>query len=197
MQFGSKVDSTGKSLSATNTVTIMKGERVPGNKILSFGMAKDQNENPVTDRAEIVFLQSNGAKFSYAFFSPNPEKAWTLDKLNREMLHICTKIVPETDYYSAVDGSTDFQSFISNIQQKVIPQAEGKTFTLKIVMKENTNSGKWFANFPTFPNFIELDGTEPSTLTTNPQYDFYTVPAESTPEETTTGEPAATGDDLF
>lgn len=177
MSYGSKTNSAGEEIKADGKSLVIVGEKVKGNTIEYFGYAKDQNDNIVETRAEIKFRQTNGAVFTHSFLAS--EEEWAIDKTNRELLHICTKIISEVDYYAAIAGCTSFGAFIDAIKTKIMPKAAGKLFTLKISYKENKKSGKWFPGFPNFPNFIELDGTNPSTLNTNPKYDFYSVPAAS------------------
>lgn len=169
--YGSKTNSQGEEIRANGGAPILVGEKVPGNIILSFGMSEDQNGQVSENRAEIRFKQTNGASFSYSFFDSDQE--WAVDKTNRELLHICTKFVTRDEYYAIVEPATGFADFINRIKTQIIPKAEGKAFTLKIVYKQNKTSKKWFVSFPNFPNFIEEDGTTPSTLKTDPRYDFY------------------------
>lgn len=181
MSFGSKTNSKGEAIKANGTAQIIVGQCVQGNTIDYFGMSKDQNGNPSETVAEIRFKQSNGATFSKKFFAPGADQDWAVDNLNRDMLHICTKIVPEEEYYSSVANSGDFAGFIKAIASKIVPKAAGKTFSLKIVYRENKNQnspgfGSWFPSFPNFPNWIEVDGTTPSTFNTNPKYDYYSIP---------------------
>jgi hypothetical protein len=183
MGYGSRTDETGAELRADGAAPILTGQNVTGNVITYFGMSKDQDGNTVDNRAEIQFRQSNGAKFTYTFF--DSDQGWAQDKVNTELLHICTKLgVTKDEYYAALPGENiSFTSMITAIQENIMPKAEGKTFTLKIVYKENKNNGKWYAQFPNFPNFIEEDGTNPTTFNTNPKYDFYTIPSATTDSE--------------
>lgn len=182
MNYGSKTNSTGESIRANGTAPILVGEKVIGNSIEYFGLSKDQDGNPIPNIAEIRFRQSNGAVFTKKFWEPSED--WAIDNLNRDMLHICTKIVSENEYYAAVEGTKSFGAFIEAIKTKVMPKAAGKTYTMKIVYLENKkegspSKGQWFAGLPKFPSWIELDGTIPSSLTTNPKFDFYVVPASA------------------
>lgn len=194
MGYGSKTDSEGLEIRANGNAPILTGEQVKGNKITYFGMSTDsQTGETLSNRAEIKFLQSNGATFTYTFFDSDQD--WAQDKVNKELLHICSKFVSKDEYYAALPGENiTFTSFIGAIQEKIMPKAEGKTFTLKIIYRENKNNGKWYPQFPNFPNFIELDGTTPSTLSTNPKYDFYEIPTSNTEEELTS---STTGGDVF
>ena len=193
--YGSKTNSEGKSIQANGSMPVLVGECVPGNTIEYFGMSKDQNGELSANMAEIRFKQSNGATFTKKFW--DSEEDWAIDNLNRDMLHIATKIVPETEYDAAVAGSTSFSDFIQKIAVGVISKAEGKKFALKIIYKANTNKqsasfGQFFPSFPNFPNWIEPDGTNPTTFRTNPKYDFYEIPTSTSAEEMDTEEAADT-----
>ncbi len=174
--YGAKTDKDGVAISANGSSPILTGECVVGNKLVSLEMAKDQNGNPVTNRATLTFQQKNGATFTHSFWQA--EEEWAIVQVNREMLHVCTKIVSEEEYYSILEqhGDGTFQGFIKAIAENIIPKAAATTFSLKIVYKENRSNGKWYPNFPKFPNFIEVDGTTPSGLSTNGKYDVYEMP---------------------
>ena len=176
MGYGSKTDSEGKELRADGNVPVLTGERVVGNEIVSFGMAKDKDGNLVDNRAELSFKQSNGATFRIAYF--DSEEDWAIKNTNQAMLHICTKIVSEVDYYAAVEGTGSFAAFVNAIATKIMPLAKDKKFTMKVILKYNKGKDAYYPNLPTFPNFIELDGTTPSTISkTNPKYDIYAIPS--------------------
>lgn len=199
-RYGSKTTADGKDLQANGSMPKLTGERVVGNVIEYFGMAVDFHGNTSETVAEIRFKQSNGATFKHQF--RDSELDWAIDNLNKAMLHICTKIVTEAEYYAIVDGATSFTSFIEAIRTKIMPKAAGMSFTLKITLRENTNEnsdsyGRWFPQFPQFPNFIELDGTSPSTLTTNPKYDIYEVPTATDVEPTEEGVEQEEQEEIF
>tara|TARA_R110000796_G_scaffold43634_3_gene107165 strand:+ start:10186 stop:10770 length:585 start_codon:yes stop_codon:yes gene_type:complete len=176
MSYGSKTDSEGKALRADGNLPVLTGEKVVGNKIVSLGMRTDSNGDLMDNQAELIFNQANGATFKVVFF--DSDEKWAIDQTNATLLHICTKIVSEADYYAAIGNPSGFQEFITNISTKIIPQAAGKTFTMKVILKHNKKSDAYFPNLPKFPNFIELDGTTPSTINkTNPKYDIYAIPA--------------------
>ena len=178
--YGSKIQADGTTLTADGKAPIMTGECVKGNIISGLNMATDQNGNAVENRAVLSFKQPNGATFNHSIMEGTLD--WQLKQTNKDMLHICTKIVSEEDYYAIVaeHGDGSFQGWIKAIAKHIIPKAEGKTYSLKIVYKENKNSGDWHPNFPKFPNFIALDDTVPYKFGTNPKFDFYVIPA-STP----------------
>lgn len=193
--YGSRTDRDGNAISANGVNPILVGEKVTGNKIMSLEMATDQNGNPVENRATLTFQQSNGAMFTHSFWDSTED--WAIKQVNREMLHVCTKIVTEAEYYDVVENHGDgtFKGWINAIATHILPKAENITFTLKIIYKENSTSGKWYPNFPKFPNFIEKDGTTPSGLGTT-RYDIYEMPAPTempanaapaTPPATTAG----------
>jgi len=174
MSYGTIKNSEGVDLSADGLKQIQVGQCVTGNIIESLDFAEDQNGGKSTNRAVLVFKQSNGSKFTHSFFNNDAE--WAKDQVKKEMLHICTKIVTKEEYEAAISGVNSFYDFIEAVKTKVIPKAEGKSFSLKITFKKSGN-GKFYPNFPKYPSFMELDGTTPSTLTTNPLYDIYIQPA--------------------
>lgn len=189
--YGSRTNNEGVAISANGANPILTGEQVVGNKIVSLAMAEDQNGQPVANRATLTIIQSNGAKFTHSFWDSTEE--WAQDQVNREMLHICTKIVTEEQYYSILEehGDGSFQGFISAVAEHILPLAVDKTFTMKIVYKENKSNGKWYPNFPKFPNFIEADGVKTSSFTTNPKYDIYEMPAPTNMGNSTMGDTPA------
>lgn len=180
--YGSRTNNEGVAINANGSSPILVGEQVVGNKIDSLAMATDQNGQPVTNRATLTFIQRNGAKFTHSFWDSTEE--WAIVQVNREMLHICTKIVSEEEYYSILEqhGDGTFTGFINAVATHILPKAATMTFTLKIVYKENKSNGKWYPNLPKFPNFIEVDGSSPSSFTTNPKYDIYTMPTPTNME---------------
>lgn len=184
--YGSRTNNEGVAISANGSSPILTGEQVPGNKLTSLAMAEDQNGQPVANRATLTITQSNGAKFTHSFWDSTEE--WAIVQVNREMLHICTKIVSEEQYYAILEehGDGSFQGFISAVAENILPLAAKMTFTLKIIYKENKSNGKWYPNFPKFPNFIEVDGTTPSTFSTNPKYDIYVMPTPTNMGESAT-----------
>jgi hypothetical protein len=193
--YGSRTNNEGVAISANGSSPILVGEQVEGNKLVSLAMATDQNGAPVTNRATMTFSQRNGAKFTHSFWDSTEE--WAIVQVNREMLHICTKIVSEEEYYAVLEEHADgtFAGFISAVATHILPKASEMTFTLKIVYKENKSNGKSYPNFPKFPNFIEVSGTSPSTFSTNPKYDIYVVPtatAMGNTPATLDGSPAPT-----
>lgn len=174
--YGAKTTSDGKAITANGMSPIIAGLCVEGNKIESLEMAKDDQGNINPKRAILTFVQSNGAKFQHSFW--DSQESWAIDQINREMLHICNKIVTEQEYTETVEnhGDNTFQGFISAISEHIIPQAKNKLFNLKIVYKENKNNGKWYPNFPKFPNFIEPGDTTSCTFSVNPKYDIFEMP---------------------
>lgn len=176
--YGSKLDEQGQEIKAKGMMPLITGERVTGCKFISFEMGKNAVTGESTPgRYEIQFEQSNGRIFTQSFFES--DQPWAQVNLNKAMLHICSSFVTVADYYAVVEGSENFSDFMNRIQTKIMPKAAGKSFTLKITYNQQKSSGKWFAGFPNYPNYIELDGTVPSTLSTNPKYDKYSIPTES------------------
>ena len=182
--YGDVKSEDGKDLNADGYAPTLTGQCVKGNKIISLEFP-EFNGAVSHDAAVLKFEQSNGATFQHRITGSS--EGWAMDKTKREMLHICSKIVTKEEYQAAIAGSTGFVDFIGRIKANVLPKAEGKTFSLKLVYKLSKDKTKAFVNFPAFPNFIELDGTEPSTFSTDPKYDIYEMPALGAPE--TTGAP--------
>ena len=119
------------------------------------------------------------------------DQDWAIDRTNQQFLHIATKIVDEAAYFAAVSTATGFADFIAKVGALLLPASAGKTYTLKISLREN--DGNYYPTFPNYPNFIEADGTTPTTLSTNPKYDVYEIPAATSADEAleeSTEEPA-------
>ena len=91
-------------------------------------MRTDSNGDLMDNQAELIFNQANGATFKVVFF--DSDEKWAIDQTNATLLHICTKIVSEADYYAAIGNPSGFQEFITNISTKIMPQAAGKTSTI-------------------------------------------------------------------
>lgn len=176
--YGKTTDENGKPL-GNGFLPVLTGEKVVGNELLSLDFADDKtNEGQkLFNRAELKFKQSNGAIFTYNFFDSTED--WAIKNTNMVAVHVFTKIVSKEEYESILSNCSNFQEFIQRIKDQIVPKAVGKKFTLKIVYNVNKKTGKAYVTFPNFPNFIELDGTTPSTLTTNPKYDIYERPKET------------------
>lgn len=175
MSYGSNKDANGEALKANGGSPILVGEKVKGNEFLSFDFKKNEETGEVDNtKVELKFKQSNGAIFTHTFMDGT--EAWMIDKINREALHIATKVMGEEEYVAAVGESESFQSWMTKVISVLSPKLKDKKFTLKIVYRISKKTGKGYPSFPGFPNFIELDGTTPSTLSTNPKYDFYEAP---------------------
>jgi hypothetical protein len=78
---------------------------------------------------------------------------------------------PEEEYWKALGTPANFQEWVTRSNAFMSKNAKGKTFTLKIVYNKNG-----YLDFPKYPNFCEVDGTTPSTLSTNEKYDNYIKP---------------------
>lgn len=173
--YGSTTTSEGKELTADGRAPQLTGERVVGNELVSFDFAKDKDtQEPITSRAELKFKQSNGAIVNIVFFDST--EGWAIDRTNAQLLHVFSKIVSKEEYYAAINNPGNFQDFVMRIRDKVLPKAAGKKFTCKFVYIISKSSGRANIGFPNYPNFFELDGTSPSTLSTNPKYDVYIKP---------------------
>lgn len=175
MKYGSNTDETGAEISANGKTPILVGQCVPGNTLEGLTLSEDNK------KATLSFRQSNGATFTHTFWDSTED--WGIKQVNTEMLHICSKIVTQDEYYAIVNANGDgtFKSWINAISEHIVPKASGQTFSLKIVYKENKSNGRWFANFPKYPNFFAKDG-EATGFTTNPKYDVYVMPTSSSLE---------------
>lgn len=172
MNYGSTTTQDGQPLIAPK---VLAGLRVKDNKLVSFDFSKDQNGNTVSNRVTIAFEQSNGYMFMQSFLDSDLD--WAVEKLNRDILHICTKIVTTEEYNSIVAGSTNFVDFMTRVRDKIMIPNYGKMFNLKITYgKPNKVSGRSYAGFPNIPQYIEpADTPDENTLfKDDPRYDFYT-----------------------
>lgn len=177
--YGSRTNSEGAVITeAGGYLKPIVGPVVTGNELIYIGLDKDADGNINPKAALVSFKQSNGAIFSHKWF--DGEESWRIDELNANMLHICSKIVTEEEYYEAVSGSSSFEDLLNNINTKIFPKAKGMVFTLKIVYTKRS-SGKYYAAVPKskWPKWIENAAviTVPgSTFKDNPTYDIYEIP---------------------
>jgi len=163
MSYGSKTNEKGQDIKADDRMPVITGYKVPGNKIVRFGLAEDFQTGEILDnQAEIVFEQANGARVFNRFFGG--DQAWQIDMINRQFLHICSKIVTEAEYWATIEGVTGFSDLVKRIEEKIMPKAADVSFNLRIVYNTNKTSGKSYVGLPKFGNFIEPEGTEPTTL---------------------------------
>jgi len=172
-KYGNTTDENGKSLI---TARELVGECVKGNEIVSFGLAEGTDK-----RAVLTFKQSNGYMLNISFFDSDKETGIKI--LNTNILHICTKLVSQEEYNEAVKDVSSFADFINKLEEKVFSPNYGKKLDLKIIYKQNTSNGNWYAVFPSFPPFAAEDGK--GKFTTNPQYDIYVKPAPPSTTGTT------------
>ncbi len=187
--YGSRTNAEGEAHRGDGRMPVMTGEKVEGCKLQTIEMATDDSGQVIAGRAVVRFTQPNGSTFQQMYFESDQD--WAIDRTNQQFLHMATKMITEEEYYNAIGTATSFSDFISKVSGALMPASQGKSFTLKIALRES--NGSYFPTFPNYPNFIELDGTNPSTLSTNPKYDFYEVPVVDSAEEaleTTDEEPA-------
>lgn len=184
MNYGSTTTADGTPLITPKVIT---GLCVENNKLVNFDFAEDQAGNKVTNRFTISFEQSNGYKFNVSFLDSNQD--WAIQALNRDILHICTKIVTIEEYNEVVKDVKDFEEFVTAIRDKIMKPNYGKLFDLKIVYNQNKSSGKFYAGFPKIPAWIDTPGNGKNSFKDNPAYDFYTIPAGAS---NATSEPTAT-----
>lgn len=192
--FGSKTDASGKQLTADGKAPILVGERVMDNTLKSVTLSEDKS------RIIFEFTQKNGATFKASFWAPKEGEYFetNLDTLKRNMLHISTKIVTEQEFWDAVANTSSFEEYANVLITRIFSRGLGKKFNLKITYKR-TDDGD-IPTFPRYPNFIEKEGTEPSTFSTNPDYDFYTrsnTAAQAGPSAVETSAGASAEEPLF
>ena len=167
--FGSKVDSTGKELEGDSSyIKPSVGERVKDNKLTSIEFIRKDDGK---ESAKFTFTQSNGASLVWVVFAPEDDKQ--LDRINRNIKHLCTKYVTEDEFHAVQANS--FEAFIGGIKTLILNKAVDIPVTMKIVYNK-----KGYASLPYFPNWIALPDNE-DTLSTNPRYDFYEVQEKSSP----------------
>lgn len=188
--YGSRTNADGEAHRGDGRMPVMTGERVVGCTLQEVAMATDDNGQVIPNRAVVRFQQPNGSTFQQMYFESDQD--WAIDRTNQQFLHLATKLVTEEEYYAAIGTATSFSDFIAKVSGSLMPASQGKSFTLKIALRES--NGNYFPTFPNYPNFIELDGTTPSTLSTNAKYDFYEAPSATSAadalEETADEEPA-------
>jgi len=182
-KFGTKVDA--------NQAVAVAGHNVKGNTLLSLEPSTDRDGNTIQGRWTLLVQQKNpdgspGAKVYNTFFEPSVD--WQFDRLNENMIHLCTKIVPEPTYEEEIINKdlTTFDEFMRAVSNLIFPAAEGKEFTMKFVY----NKGKYFG-IPERPNWITPSGVDESLLVAKPK-EFYT-PVEATAAPATT----AASSDIF
>jgi len=177
--YGSRTNAEGEAHRGDGRMPVMTGERVVGCTLKEITMAVDDNDQVIPNRAVVRFQQPNGGTFQQMYFESDQD--WAIDRTNQQFLHLATKMVTEDQYYVAIGDATSFSDFIAKVSGALMPASQGKSFTLKIALRES--NGSYFPTFPNYPNFIELDGTMPSTLSTNAKYDFYEAPSATSAEE--------------
>lgn len=157
-------------------------------------------ENPFLNGVTIVGLElsEDGTRFTMTFKQPNGAlvkvtefagtEDWQIDQTNRRVRHIATKIVSVEEYESAIKETNNFADFISRVVSIIGNRYANMEFNMLFVYNK-----KGFVTIPSFPNFIEVSGTMPSTLILS---DFnarlLVKPEVKKPENAT--EPEATSD---
>lgn len=171
--YGSSVDEEGKPIAeGSGKIPVITGERVVGNELVDFDFVKVfDKEEFHEDRAVIVFKQSNGAFLRQMYFKSDDPKEQV--KVSARILHIFSKLISKEQYYNLLGSPKNFGEFVVALRDKVVPacKATGLKLTLKVVYNK-----KGYTGLPAVVDFAELDGTSPSTLKTNPKYDFYVAP---------------------
>ena len=192
--FGATHDADGKNLLEQNS-PILTGLHVTGNELMSLTMGKDQAGNPDPRFANLMIKQSNGSELKHTIWAPNDEKGVT--RTNTFILHLCSAFVTPEEYKALVGSPSSFEEFVNVVGTNVFPKAKGVKFTMTIIKKENTNSGKWYAQLPGFPPFVEKDGTTPTGLYMKKSYVFETPATTDMGTAKKEELPQATVNDLF
>lgn len=181
MGYGSKEDKDGNNLRVDDRMPPLVGPSVPGNKIVRFGFATDFQSGAILEnQAELVFEQSNGAELKHRFYGG--DEAWQVDMINRQFAHLCGKIISTEDYWKIIDGAGTFHEMVTRIENQIISLSAEKSYTLRVVFNGNKKKGKYYAGLPKWGNFIELDGTIPTTLAQKAG-DLYEMPATAPIED--------------
>ena len=200
---GARTDKDGKAITGAGKPQVIVGINVPGNIILGLAIAKNKDgsmadgKNGKMARASMLFEQANGSVFSHTFF--DSDKDWGQDKLTLHLLHVSLPFLgndPERFY--AIVGEHSDGSFVSVIQALATqvfakPIAEKTKISMKLLYAPN-KEGDFFASFPKYLNWIELDGTTPSTLREG-EGDIYVRPERTTMADATATTGAGTATD--
>lgn len=192
--YGNTTASDGQSLE-NNFVPVITGLHVKENQILSLKMFEDENGVVDTRRANLIIKQSNGAELRHTIWDglkngQVDEKS--VDRLNGFMLHLGTVLLggSQDAYKTAIGSPANFTEFINNFNANIVAKSTTKRFTMTIIKRENQSNGKWYAQVPMFPNFIEVDGTAPSTLFMKKSY-IFDEPEVTAPANASTGSDVA------
>jgi len=184
---GARKDKNGKAITGSGKVQVVVGTNVPGNRVLGLAISKNKDgsfadgKNGKMARATLAFQQVNGSIFSHTFF--DSDKDWGQDKLTMHLLHVCLPFLGNDPlkFYNIVETHSDgtFVSVIQALAAHVFaaPVSEGTKVSLKLVFLPNRD-GDFFASFPKYLNWIELDGTTPTTLVEGTG-DIYSRPSQT------------------
>ena len=146
--YGSNKNTEEKSYPVVGTVT---NPTISGNSIEGFELSEDGN------RFTITFKQPNGSLVKHSEF--NNEADWAQDETSRRIRHIATKIVSDDDYSAAISETSSFGDFMSKVTNLIGNKHIGLMFNMLYVYNK-----KGYVSLPKYPNFIEKDGTSPSTI---------------------------------
>lgn len=154
MSYGSNVGADGKPISADeNRLTPIVG-------ILDNVKIKDTFEiSEDGGTASITFIQENGAEVTHKEWSSDDPS--NIEETNKRVKHICTKIVSEQEYTTAVSGATGFGDFFNRVSNLL----RGKTNGLFRMLFHYNKKG--YVTVPRFPNFIESMDVKVSKITMN------------------------------
>jgi hypothetical protein len=153
MAYGSKVTSDGKPISADDTRIAPIVGIVDDCEIKTYFELNDDSSV-----ATITFGQPNGSEIKHKEWN-NEDDEKSIDDTNRRVKHICTKVMAENEYHSAVEGATGFVDFFNRVNKALNDKIGGK---FRMIFHYNN---KGYVTIPRYPNFIEAMSVVPSKLT--------------------------------
>ncbi len=89
------------------------------------------------------------------------------------VLHIGSRFASEDDVRKVFKG-TSWSDYADNVVKFFAGKTKGVSLRGKITLRES--NGKWYNQFPAFPNFLSSE-KYPAAFSTNPTYDVYTSTA--------------------
>lgn len=162
------------------------GQCVTGNKLISLKMCKRQ-EVEQTNRAELIIEQENGARVVIEYFY-DEKYAWSEEIVNEQFQSLGTALVGEAAYFKAIGKPESFKGMVEDVNDLILDNSE-KVFSMKFVYSRDSNPKSKYFHYPVigvprYGNFIELDGTEPSTLAAGQdKYNVFAYPGKPSEDE--------------
>ncbi len=149
--YGSKLTSDGKAINADEN-RVIPGVGIVDNCEIKTGFELNE-DNSV---ASITFTQGNGSEVTHKEWKN--DDAQSIDGINRRVKHICTKLVTENEYDTAVAGSSSFPDFFNRVNALIDGKTSGK---FRMIFHYNN---KGYVTVPRYPNFIEPMSVTPTKL---------------------------------